>query len=183
MNETRLVLEGTIDRTFAEDVLHRIGHDVPDDCEHLHVTLQSPGGSVPIALAVAELLLSLPCRVTTLNPGRVDSAALLVFAAGDTRLCTPDAGFLAHPVGRHMTGLQTRASLMAQLRGIEEDTRRTIAFLAQQTRPSAASTWRRLMARQTVVGAERALRLGLVHAVVESTEERMGASDDVAENA
>jgi len=166
MNESRLVLEGTIDRDFAEDVLRRID-EIPDDCEHLFITLQSPGGSVRIAFAVADLLLSLPCRVTTFNPGRVDSAALLVFAAGAERLCTPDAGFLAHPICRDLGCVSTAAELDAQIRGIEEDTRRTLAFLVKRTRQDATSTWRHLMSQQTLIGAGRALQLGLVHDVVE----------------
>jgi len=165
MKQTRLVLTGPIDRTFAEDVLHRIG-EVPDDCEHLFITLQSPGGSVRIALAVADLLLSLPCRVTTFNPGRVDSAALLVFAAGAERLCTPDAGFLAHPITRDLSGVSTRAGLQAQIKGIEQDTRRVAEFLARRTRPVSAAAWRRLMSRSVEIPAKHALRLGLVHGVV-----------------
>jgi ATP-dependent protease ClpP protease subunit len=167
MSEAHIVLMDTIDTEKAENILSLLKEKVSDDCTHIHLAIQSPGGSVPVALALANLLLSLSCPITTYNIGNVDSAALIVFAAGTERVCSPEAMFATHPISKKVEGIQTIETLSSLIQEIEEDTRRVAEFIARQTKKEPPSTWRELMSKTHIICSEEALKIGLVHCIEE----------------
>lgn len=163
MNEAHIVLMGMIDTQQAERILKVLKEKVSDDCTRIHLAIQSPGGSVPVALALANLLLSLSCPITTYNIGNVDSAAVIVFAAGTERICSPSAFFCTHPIRKVVDANQSIETLSALLQEIQEDTRRVTNFLAQNVKGTSISTWESLMSARHVLSSEAALKLGLAH--------------------
>ena len=167
MNEAHIVLMDTIDTGKAENILSLLKEKVSEDCTHIHLAIQSPGVSVPVALALANLLLALSCPITTYNIGNVDSAALIVFAAGAERICSPKALFLTHPIGKNVEGVQTIETLSSLIQEIEEDTRRVVEFLAQRTKVTPASIWSELMSKPHIISSDEALKIGLVHRIEE----------------
>lgn len=60
------------------------------------IQLTSEGGDVYSALAVYSLLRSYPGEITIEGRGLIASAAVLIFAAGDKRLVSPEAHFMFH---------------------------------------------------------------------------------------
>ena len=56
------------------------------------------GGSVFHGLSAYNFLRGTPARITTHNFGSVDSIGVVLFCAGSTRLCVPQARFLLHGV-------------------------------------------------------------------------------------
>jgi ATP-dependent Clp protease protease subunit len=165
MSDEQIVLMGAIDAEQAEKILTQLREKVADDCTHIHLAIQSPGGSVSVALALANLLLSLSCPITTYNIGNVDSAALIVFAAGTERICCPEAMFATHPISKKVEGIQTIATLASLIKEIEEDTRRVTEFIARQTKKEPPSTWRELLSKTQIISSDEALKLGLVHRI------------------
>lgn len=166
MSEAHIVLMDTINAEKAENILKLIKEKVSDDCTHIHLAIQSPGGSVPIALALANLLLAFSCPITTYNIGNVDSAALIIFAAGTKRICLPKALFHTHPISKKVEGMQTMETLSSLIGEIAEDTRRVTEFLAHRTN-EPASTWKALMSKAHIISSEEALKIGLVHSIEE----------------
>lgn len=167
MSEAHIILMDTIDTEKAENILSILKEKVSDDCTQNHLAIQSPGGSVPVALALANLLLSLSCPITTYNIGNVDSAALIIFAAGTKRICSPKALFHTHPISKNVEGIQTIETLSSLIQEIEEDTRRVAEFLADRAKNTPASTWKELMSKTHIISSDEALKMGLVHYIEE----------------
>jgi ATP-dependent protease ClpP protease subunit len=167
MSDEQIVLMGAIDTQQAEKILTQLREKISNDCTNIDLAIQSPGGSVPIALALANLLLSLPCQITTHNIGNVDSAALIIFAAGTKRICSPEAMFATHPISKNVDGIQTIDTLASLIKEIEEDTRRVAEFIARQTQKEPPSTWRALMSKPHIISPDEALQIGLIHRIQE----------------
>lgn len=160
MNRFQYVLNGSIGTDELRTFLTFVRDEIPDDCEGLDVLMQSEGGSVPVALAFAELLLSLPCEVRTCNLSNVDSAAVIVFAAGKERFAPRGSTFFLHPVGKCITGVKNAAELRQLADEIDYDTGRETEFLSRQTGTNSQK-WRDLMDKSVRIDDSTALELGL----------------------
>jgi ATP-dependent Clp protease, protease subunit len=167
MKEKNLVWLDEITTANAEDFLRVLKEDVDIDCVHIHLGIQSRGGSVPVAVALANLMMGLSCKITTYNIGNVDSSAVILFAAGQERVCSEKAVFHMHPIGKELKGVQTHSSLLAAVREIEEDTDRVTEFLANRSGITAAKSWGNLMMKSHTLYADEAMRFGLVHRIGE----------------
>lgn len=164
MNEERIHLLGSIDTTLAERMIEELKERVSDGCQRLHIAIQSPGGSVPVAMAMANVLMALSCPITTYNIGNVDSAALIIFAAGERRICAPKALFHVHPLGKMVEGIQTIDTLKAAISEIEEDTARVAEYMDARVPRIGAEGWATILTRATTLTARDAIDLGLAHA-------------------
>ncbi len=160
MNRFQYVLNGNIGTDALRTFLTFVRDDIPDDCTGLDVLIQSVGGSVPVALAFAELLLSLPCEIRTCNLSNVDSASIIVFAAGKERFAPRGTTFFLHPVGKEVSGIKNAAELRQLADEIDHDTLRETEFLSRRTRTNAQE-WRDMMNRGTLINDVTALALGL----------------------
>jgi len=167
MSEAHAILMGPINAELAERVLSFIKEKVSNDCTRIHLAINSPGGSVPVALSLANILQSLPCQITTYNIGNVDSAAVIVFAAGSERICAREAIFCIHPISKEVAGLHTIRTLSAIIREIEEDTERVTKFLSRQTQMATPSKWRELMSEPHVISADTAVEIGIINRIDE----------------
>lgn len=167
MSDTHILLMGAIDEKQAENILKLLKEQVSDECTHLHIAIHSSGGSVPIALALANLLLSLSLPITTYNIGNVDSASLIIFAVGTERICLPEAMFTTHPIGKNVEGIQTIETLSSLIKEIEEDTQRVVSFMTQRLKSESPSIWKKLMSKMHVISSGEALKLGLIHRIEE----------------
>ena len=160
MNCPQYFLNGCIDADELRTFLMFVKNEVPDDCARIDVLIQSVGGAVQVALAFADLLQSLPCEVRTFNLSNVDSASIVVFAAGKDRFAPKGTTFFLHPVGKRITGVKNAAELRQLADEIDRDTFREIDFLARRT-GTDARTWRNLMNKKTIIDNSTALALGL----------------------
>jgi ATP-dependent protease ClpP protease subunit len=64
----------------------------------LYFQFSSGGGHVDSAITLYNFLKSLPCKIIMHNTGSIDSAANVVFMAGDERYAAPHTSFLFHGV-------------------------------------------------------------------------------------
>lgn len=165
MKEECLIWLDEITTESADKFLHILKEKVSADCDHIHLAIQSRGGSVPVAIGLANLILCLFCKVTTYNIGNVNSAAIILFAAGQERVCSAKALFHMHPISTELKGLQTHDSLLSAAREIEEDTKRVTEFLANRSGITAPDSWMDFMMRSHTLYGEEAIQLGLVHRI------------------
>lgn len=89
----------------------------------LTLTINSVGGCVSTSMAIYTLLRSLPIPVTTYIVGTCQSAAVIIFLAGSTRLITPAASIMTHGPGRktdqHIT-LESAEQIIQSLKRDQE---------------------------------------------------------------
>jgi ATP-dependent Clp protease protease subunit len=62
----------------------------------IELWINTPGGNINDMFAIHDVMLGLENNVKTLAFGEVASAGCLLLAAGDVRLATPNAWFMAH---------------------------------------------------------------------------------------
>ena len=153
-------IDGAIDVDMLRSFLIFVRERIPDECETLDLFINSAGGSVPIALAMAELLMALPCEVRTCNLSNVDSASIIVFAAGKERFAPPGTTFFFHPVGKEVSGIKSATELRQLADEIDHDTLRETEFLSLRT-GTDAKKWRDMMDSGILVDDSTALKLGL----------------------
>lgn len=153
-------LDGEICADALRSFLAFVKDDIPDGCEGLDLFIQSVGGSVPVAFAMADFLMSLPIAVRTYNLSNVDSASIIVYAAGEERLVSPNSTFFLHPVCKPVSGLKNAKELRRLADEIEYDARREAKFLSRRT-GAAESRWRRIMEEGATLDGTQAVELGL----------------------
>lgn len=104
-----------VNQTTAGALIQCIDHVVHGGCDHIHLMISSPGGSVFHGLSLHNYLRGLHFPVTTYNFGSVDSIGVVIFCAGAQRVCVPHARFLIHGVSLNVNG-----SITLDAKGIEE---------------------------------------------------------------
>ena len=160
------LVSGDINEDMLRDFIFFLRHDVSSNCEILEVGIASNGGAIGIGIAMYELLKATPQIVRTINLSNVDSAAIVVYAAGAERLCVPNAAFYFHSVGKKVDGVKTKADLVNIINEIDFDTSRIVSILNRTTKMPERH-WRELMFQGGVVGAQDSLNYGLSTALVQ----------------
>lgn len=74
------------------------------DVDSIDVHINSYGGEVAEALAIANTLMRHKAKVTTYVDGFACSAATIIFMAGDERIVSPASNFLVHPASSMICG-------------------------------------------------------------------------------
>jgi ATP-dependent Clp protease protease subunit len=123
------------------------------------VTINSPGGDFTDGKAIYSILSTAPVMVTTMAYGACDSAAVLIFAAGQKRVCTEDTTFLLHDASGKVKGsVPSIKEYAAKLRA--ED----VAYnnILERATGTPSSHWDELSHADTILTATQAKDLGLV---------------------
>lgn len=155
-----LVLLGSIDDTLVHRLTQELQHDRYQRHIPLRLFISSPGGSMPLALTLARLLLSLFDHIETYNLATVDSAAVCLFLTGEQRHSFASSRFFLHPASIPITHPATEAQLQGHLRLIRSDTSAMIDFYQERTGIDEA-TLRRWFATPTVLTSHEAIAQGI----------------------
>jgi len=101
----------------------------------LYFQFSSSGGSVDSAITLYNFLKSLPCEIIMHNTGSIDSAANVVFMAGDKRYAAPHTSFLFHGVAWNFGAEQQlkRAQIKESLSMVESAEDKIAGILATHT--------------------------------------------------
>lgn len=104
----------------------------------IYFQFSSGGGHVDSAITLYNFLKSLPCEIIMHNTGSIDSAANVVFMAGDKRYAVAHTSFLFHGVG-YTFGQQglTRAQINEGLSVVDTAEEKIAGILAAHTQLSA----------------------------------------------
>jgi ATP-dependent Clp protease protease subunit len=85
-----------VDANSVNQMIQVISGQVRIGRKNFIILLSSQGGEVLSGLAAYNFLHGLGVNITTFNMGQVDSAANLIFCAGNHRYALPDSRFLLH---------------------------------------------------------------------------------------
>ena len=132
----------------------------------LTIYISSPGGSVDIAVELFYFLKLLDCKVRTVNISCVNSAAIIIFAAGDERISLPCSSFYVHAITKNLNGNFTAADLLREVREMTANTDK-VATILENVSNKNKSYWKRLMKKGCLLTSQRAKDLGLVNVISE----------------
>ena len=157
----------SVNAISVRNLIDTLTNKVPNHVQELHLLINSPGGSVPVALGLANFLESLPCKLITYNISRCDSAAIMLFVAGEERFCVPEGTFFAHSVNIELSGQYSLDSLRMEYLKLQQDYKSILSYLSRKTSVSARC-WRNYMTEKGhVFSAQEALTRGLATRIEE----------------
>lgn len=164
--ETTINFTGSVNeenvRAFVTEIKNLVAEN--SDGTSLTIYISSPGGSVDIAVELFNFLKLLDCKIRTVNMSCVNSAAIVVFAAGTERICLPCSSFYVHAVSKNLNGNFTADDLLREAREMSANTDKVATILASASNKNK-SYWKRLMRKGCLLTAQKAKELGLANVV------------------
>ena len=151
-------------RTFINDIKN-LTEKFPDSTA-LTVYISSPGGNVDIAVELFHFLKLLDCKIRTVNMSCVNSAAIIIFAAGTERISLPCSSFYVHSITKNLNGNFTAADLLHEAREMSANTDKVATILASISNKNK-SYWKCLMRKGCLLTSQKAKELGLVNDISE----------------
>lgn len=158
------------------DTLTSVDREVTDatelmaqrDCElEIIVFISSNGGSTEAALAIYALLKQYPGPVITLALGPVNSAATIIFLAGDERLASSTSSFMFHD-GRTSINNVPHHELTTAVKDMQNRINRMRKLLAD-TAGVTEQTAGRWLKNGLALTAEEAVKRKIAHRVADES--------------
>lgn len=125
--------------------------------------ITSEGGDTDYMWALVDLILCSNRPVHGVASGICYSAAPLILAACDVRVCAPNTQFMVHEDVVEVSGTPGKATKEAERAKAEELRWYTAMSVATNT---SIDTWRYMSEKETFFDSKEALRLGLVHRIL-----------------
>jgi len=163
----------TVIRFFApvvEETVHALLHIVDEKmrqgAQEFILLISSPGGDAFYGLSAYNYLKGLPVTFTTHNFGTVDSIAVVLYCAGNRRLCVPQAQFLVHGVSVSFSRDEAleESQFEEHLKEMKLDAENIAKVIAANTQKSVEEVVRAMQTR-TTLNPEEAKAWGLVHEI------------------
>ena len=151
-------------RTFINEIKNLVEKN--PDATSLTIYISSPGGNVDIAVELFNFLKLLDCKVRTVNMSCVNSAAIIIFAAGEKRISLSCSSFYVHSITKELNGNFTTADLLREAKEMLANTDKVATILAQTSNKNK-SYWKRLMRKGCLLTSQKAKELGLIHDISE----------------
>lgn len=147
-------------RRFIDDIKDEI--DVKPDSNTLNLYISSPGGNVDMAVELYNFLRLLNHKVRTINMSYVNSAAVVVFAAGEERISLTCSSFYVHSVTKKLNGIFTVKDLLREANEMSNNTEKIAKILAKSSNKNK-SYWKQLMNKGYMLTAQKAKELGFIN--------------------
>lgn len=141
-----------------------LANEQKPDSKQLTVYISSAGGDVDVAIELYNFIRSLDCRVKMVNTSYVNSAAVIVFLAGDERICLHNSSFYVHSVSKRLDGIYNAVELMREVKEMKTNTDKIAELLAETTKKNKAY-WKQMMSKGFVITSKKSFELGLSHAI------------------
>ena len=151
-------------RAFITEIKNLIKKN--PESNSLTIYISSQGGNVDIAVELFNFLKLLDCTIRTVNISCVNSAAIIIFAAGRERICLPCSSFYVHSVSKNLNGNFTAADLLREVKEIAANTDK-IATILESASNKNKFYWKRLMRNGCLLTAQKAKELGLANDISE----------------
>lgn len=168
MDEIKVNFTGSVNeenvRAFINEIKN-LNEKFPESTT-LTIYISSPGGSVDIAVELFYFLKFLECKVRTINISCVNSAAIIIFAAGDERISLPCSSFYVHSITKNLNGNFTAADLLREVKEMSANTDKVATILADVSKKNKIY-WKRLMKKGCLLTSQKAKELGLVNVISE----------------
>ena len=151
-------------RAFITEIKNLV--DKNPDATSLTIYISSPGGSVDIAVELFNFLKLLDCKVRTVNTSYVNSAAIIIFAAGKERIILSYSSFYIHSITKNLNGNFTADDLLREATEMSTNTDKVATILAGISNKHK-SYWKRLMKKGYLLTPQKAKEVGLVNDILE----------------
>lgn len=163
----RLYLHDEIDEATAERLIKGL-HMLEDAGKgSIEVWINSPGGSVPDALAIYDALRMSPCVIRTIGVGMVASAATYIFMAGQERSISPHCEFMVHPMLPAFDGSMPDVEIeMDRCKLLEKQIIKIYVSRTKKSRPYWAA-----IKRDRYFSPEECVEFGIADEILEYAEE------------
>jgi ATP-dependent Clp protease protease subunit len=162
---------GRLDAAPAERLRETCLEALKQRASEIRLHFASEGGRTFQGFTLYHFLRSLPVRLTVHNLSNVESIALVVYLAGDTRLVCPHARFLIHPLHWNFeAGRIDHARLKEYVGKLDNDLERYASIFDERTGSSEV----RVPVRDHLSGAEKlidaaaSVQAGIAHEVAEA---------------
>lgn len=132
----------------------------------LTIYISSPGGNIDIAVELFHFLKLMDCKVRTVNTSYVNSAAIIIFAAGKERISLPCSSFYVHSITKNLNGNFTADDLLREAKEIAANTDKIATILAGISNKHK-SYWKRLMKKGYLLTPQKAKEVGLINDILE----------------
>ena len=168
MEEIKINFIGSVNEENVRAFINEIKNlnEKFSDSITLTIYISSPGGSVDIAVELFYFLKLLDCKVRKVNISCVNSAAIIIFAAGDERISLPCSSFYVHSITKNLNGNFTAADLMREVKEMSANTDK-VATILESVSKKNKSYWKRLMRKGCLLTSQKAMELGLVNVISE----------------
>ena len=168
MKNLDISFTGSVDnenvRAFITEIKNLVEKN--PESESLTIYISSPGGNVDIAVELFNFLKLLDCKIKTVNISCVNSAAIIIFAAGTERISLPCSSFYVHSITKNLNGNFTAADLLREVKEMNANTDKIASILAGISNKNK-TYWKRLMSKGCLLTAQKAKELGLVNDISE----------------
>ena len=166
--DIKISFTGSVDeenvRAFINEIKN-VTEEFPDSSA-LTIYISSPGGNIDIAIELFHFLKLLDCSIRMVNISCVNSAAIIVFAAGTERISLPCSSFYVHAVTKKLNGTFTAYDLLREAKEMTANTEKIASILTGISNKNQ-SYWKRLMRKGCLLTAQKAKELGLVNDISE----------------
>ena len=156
-----LFISGSINRELVDRVLTELQKDYYQPEKLLRLVIDSPGGSIPMALTMARFLMSCFTEIHTYNLSMVDSAAVCLYLCGSKRFANSTCRFFMHPPAVEVRELQTEQQLKELLQALQTDTKSMIGFYCERT-STPRKTWERVFRNTHHMSVSDARKMDIV---------------------
>ena len=103
------------------------------------------------------------------NISCVNSAAIIIFAAGAERVSLPCSSFYVHVVTKNLNGTFTADDLLREAREMAANTDKIAEILAHTSNKNK-SYWKRLMRKGCLLTAQKAKEPGIINDIAEHNQ-------------
>lgn len=146
-------------------VLEKLCTEHPD-AKSLTINISSPGGDVDVAIELFHFLRELDCKIQTVNTSYVNSAAVIIYLAGDVRTCHSGSTFYIHSISKRLKGNYDVQSLLKEAKEITVNTDIVTTLLEQRTGKNKRY-WKTLMSKGSILKAKQAVNIGLASTIID----------------
>ena len=166
--DIKINFTGNVNEENVRNFINEIKNLIEKNPESTSLTIyiSSSGGNVDIAVELFNFLKLLDCTVRTVNVSCVNSAAIIIFAAGTERISLPCSSFYVHSVSKHLNGNYTADDLLREAKEMTANTDKVVTILANISNKNK-SYWKRLMKKGCLLTSQKAKELGLVNDISE----------------
>ena len=155
-----------IDRKAAEQLVFACGEAVKNGFREITLCMSSVGGLLDHAHYAFNMLEAMPVKITTHNTSSIQSAANLLFLAGDERYAADKSTFFFHQTTFEAQGGQTltQTFLTERLKAMAYEDDRSASIYATKTGQPVEKI-REWLNTELVMTTDVAVKNGLIHAV------------------
>lgn len=168
MNEQWYTITGAIDVNTAHSLITYVnGQIYNSEIKKLKIIISSNGGDIDSAIRIYSYLKALSIEVETIAFSQIDSAANIIYVAGNKRIAIKGCRFFLHE-GTFTTGAQTTTlhNHEEALTLFKELSKKHVGILSKETGKKEKEITE-LLIKSTILTAEKAKDIGLVHEILE----------------